>query len=238
MANQQQINSQSLNNSNPNNRLFYDSNWNNQNLINNNLKPINSFTYNNQQQPQQQQHQNQMINQDYNFNGNYHQQQQPMSQNHNYNSNYINQPSSLNDRNCTQSSNQMTLNMTNFDDSLTGFNHQGYANQTINPRCINPVNTPQAGEAQSVRKFSNQSGFGSSLDPHGVSQVSLPPVPSASSMINTVEDMTGTFSSQFAHEIIKSMDDGNLFSFEENLVCSFDIDQLDETTNDVRIILF
>jgi len=64
-------------------------------------------------------------------------------------------------------------------------------------------------------------------------------LPPASAMINTVEDMTGTFSSQFAHEIIKSMDEGTLFNFEENLVCSFDIDQLDDATSDVsRIILF
>ncbi len=63
-------------------------------------------------------------------------------------------------------------------------------------------------------------------------------LPPASAMINTVEDMTGTFSSQFAHEIIKSMDEGTLFNFEENLVCSFDIDQLDDATSDVsRIIL-
>ena len=58
----------------------------------------------------------------------------------------------------------------------------------------------------------------------------------ASAMINSVEDMTGTFSSSFAHEIIKSMDDGTLFSFEENLVCNFD--QLDETTNDVSLTFF
>ena len=48
-----------------------------------------------------------------------------------------------------------------------------------------------------------------------------------------VEDMTGTFSSSFAHEIIKSMDDGSLFNFEAALECNFDIDQLEEATNEV-----
>ncbi len=49
--------------------------------------------------------------------------------------------------------------------------------------------------------------------------------------INLVEDMTGTFSSSFAHEIIKSMDDGSIFNFDAALECNFDIDQLDESTN-------
>lgn len=229
---QQRLNN---NNNHSDNRMFYDSSWNsnNQNLITHSLKPIDSLTYNTGQQQQ-----NQMINQDYNFqadnSSNYSPQQQTVSQNHTFNSNCISRPGNY------AQANQMTLNMTNFDDSLAGFNnHQSYSphNQTINPRCINtnnPVNTSNTGEA-SGRKFSNQSGGFGCGDSHGVSaQVALPPVPSASAMVNTVEDMTGTFSSQFAHEIIKSMDDGSLFSFEENLVCNFDIDQLDETTSDVR----
>jgi hypothetical protein len=81
-------------------------------------------------------------------------------------------------------------------------------------------------------KFNNQSNFISGSEITSVPSTIHP----ASSMINTsiVEDMTGTFSNSFAHEIIKSMDDGTLFNFEEGLVCNFDIDQLDDATNDVN----
>ena len=47
-----------------------------------------------------------------------------------------------------------------------------------------------------------------------------------------VEDMNGPFSNSFAHEIIKSMDDGSLFNFDTGIECNFDnLDQLDESHN-------
>lgn len=153
---------------------------------------------------------------------------------------------------------QMTLNMTNFVDNLTGFNQQSshsnyngvqqqsqqnHQQQRCNSTNNNSpshqdtsnVGLPKQCANSQANKF-NQSGFSNNsmgIQDSGVVAGSGP-LPPASAMINTVEDMTGTFSSQFAHEIIKSMDDGTLFNFEENLVCNFDIDQLDETTNDVR----
>ncbi len=116
----------------------------------------------------------------------------------------------------------MTLNMTNYEDSLGQYSLQ----QPQHPNISN--NKATSRQTDSLKQHTKFSSFGSGVEACGSSV--LPP---ASAMINTVEDMTGTFSSQFAHEIIKSMDDGNLFNFEENLVCNFDIDQLDDATSDV-----
>ena len=82
---------------------------------------------------------------------------------------------------------------------------------------------------------SQQHNHGQSHDQHTLSSFST----NANSHVHNnnnnmlVEDMTGTFSSSFAHEIIKSMDDGSLFNFEAALECNFDIDQLEEATNEV-----
>ena len=156
-------------------------------------------------------------------------QQPPQSLNHqSFSNNYITyQPNT--DRNYGT---QLNLNLNAFDDNLTGFSntHLNHTHQAYNNGQMQHNNL----QHQHQHKTTPHSNFNSINDPLNGSGL-----PAASSMINTiVEDMTGTFSNSFAHEIIKSVDD-NLFSFEEGLVCNFDIDQLDDAAaNDVNLNAF
>ena len=154
-------------------------------------------------------------------------QQQPHALNHqSFSNNYI---TSQPDRNY---GNQMNLNLNAFDDNLTGFSnsHLNHSHQGYNTGQMQQHNS-HLNQHHHQHKTTSHSNFNDPLNGSGL--------PAASSMINTiVEDMTGTFSNSFAHEIIKSVDD-NLFSFEEGLVCNFDIDQLDDATaNDVTLNAF